>query len=333
MQAQIRPVDMPPFQPPWWLKNAHLQTIFAKYLKSKQQVLTQSEILPLPDGDELQLNWLSLADPMADAPVVLLLHGLAGDINSHYIQTMLAECYRLRWPAVLMHFRGCNGQPNKLPRAYHSGDTADIAVAIDRIQCRYPARPLTAIGYSLGGNVLLKYIGEQAEHSPLAAAVAVCPPLSLAACATRINQGSSKLYQHYLLARLKSSTLAKLRQFPSFPLPLTAAQVKTLRSIEQFDECYTAPIHGFLNAQDYYSKASGKAYLRHICIPTLIIHAKDDPFLSDEVIPQIDELSPYIHYELTGGGGHVGFVYGSPLHPRFWLTQRIPHFLAEQLTL
>lgn len=333
MQTQIRPVKPAPFQPAWWLKHAHLQTIFAKYLSPKQRLTTEAELFSLPDGDEIQLNWLKQTATDDKAPLLILLHGLAGDINSHYIQAMLAQCHKLNWPAVLMHFRGCNGKPNKLPRAYHSGDTADAAQVIAEAQRRYPKRPLVAVGYSLGGNVLLKYCGEQGAANPLSAAVAVCPPLSLAACAKRINSGASKLYQRYLLGRLKRSTLAKLAQFQHFPLPLTPGQVQGFSSIEQFDQHYTAPIHGFLNAQDYYQKASGKAFLRHIRIPTLIIHAKDDPFLSDEVIPAADDLSPHIHYELTHGGGHVGFVYGSVLKPQFWLNQRIPQFIIEQLTL
>lgn len=333
MQDQIRPVSHTPFQPAWWLKHAHLQTIFAKYLSPKHRLNTEAETIPLPDGDEVQLNWLHSKTGCNSTPIVILLHGLAGDINSHYIQAMLAQCNTLGWTAVLLHFRGCNGKPNKLPRAYHSGDTADAALVITEVKRRYPNRPLVAVGYSLGGNVLLKYCGEQAKQNPLSAAVAVCPPLSLSACAKRINTGSSKLYQRYLLGRLKHSTLRKLEQFADFPLPLTAQQVQRFSSIEQFDEYYTAPIHGFLNAQDYYQKASGKAFLRHICVPTLIIHAKDDPFLSDDVIPEAGELSPHIHYELTSGGGHVGFVYGSLLKPRFWLNQRIPQFIIEQLAI
>ncbi|MCS4306446.1 putative alpha/beta-fold hydrolase [Rheinheimera pacifica] len=333
MQDQIRPVSHTPFQPAWWLKHAHLQTIFAKYLSPKHRLNTEAETISLPDGDEVQLNWLHSKTGSNNTPIIILLHGLAGDINSHYIQAMLAQCHTLGWTAVLLHFRGCNGKPNKLPRAYHSGDTADTALVITEVKRRYPNRPLVAVGYSLGGNVLLKYCGEQAGQNPLSAAVAVCPPLSLSACAKRINTGSSKLYQRYLLGRLKHSTLRKLKQFADFPLPLTPQQVKRFSSIEQFDEYYTAPIHGFLNAEDYYQKASGKAFLRHICVPTLIIHAKDDPFLSDDVIPKAGELSPHIHYELTSGGGHVGFVYGSLLKPRFWLNQRIPQFIIEQLAI
>ncbi|MDX1677053.1 hydrolase [Arsukibacterium sp.] len=333
MQAQLRPVTQPQFKPAWWLKHAHLQTIFAKYLSPKYQLNTTAEMFSLPDGDELQLNWLHAENAAEGTPLLLLLHGLAGDINSHYIQAMLAQCKTLQWSAVMLHFRGCNGKPNKLPRAYHSGDTADVALVINEIKRRYPGRPVVAVGYSLGGNVLLKYCGEQAAQNPLTAAIAVCPPLSLSACAKRINTGSSKLYQRYLLGRLKRSTLLKLKQFADFPLPLTPEKIQRFVSIEQFDEHYTAPIHGFLNAQDYYQKASAKAYLKHIAVPTLIIHAKDDPFLSDEVIPEPRELNNFIRYELTQGGGHVGFVYGSPFQAKFWLSQRIPAFIKQQLNL
>lgn len=331
MQAQVRPVSSSTFKPAWWLKHAHLQTIFAKYLSPRKQQKTVAEILPLPDGDELQLNWMQPARVARDAPMVVILHGLAGNIQSHYIQNLLAHCRQQRWPAVVMHFRGCNGQPNKLPRAYHSGDTADLAWVLQEIQQRFEQQKLVAVGFSLGANVLVKYCGEQ-QSNPLHAAVAVCPPLDLAASASRINQGSSRLYQRYLLNRLKQSTIAKLAQFPDFPLPLTVKQIKGLRSLVQFDEHFTAPIHGFSSAQDYYHKSSGKAFLRHIKIPTLVIHASDDPFLSSSVIPTADELSQHVQFEVTDGGGHVGFISGnSPLKPRFWLNQRVTDFIRQQV--
>jgi uncharacterized protein len=332
LQAQVRPVIASSFKPAWGLKHAHLQTIFAKYLSPRKKQKTVAEMFTLPDGDQLQLNWMQPSRVASDAPMVLILHGLAGDINSHYVQGILAQCRSLHWPAVLMHFRGCNGQPNNLPRAYHSGDTADLAAVLTDITQRFEQYRFVAVGFSLGANVLLKYCGEQQSRNPLAAAVAVAPPLDLAACAQRINQGSSRLYQRYLLNRLKRSTLAKLQQFDPFPLPLTPRQVRRLSSIEQFDEHFTAPLHGFLNAQDYYHKSSAKAYLQHIDIPTLIIHSQDDPFLSAEVVPAANELSDKVHYELASGGGHVGFVSGSVFKPRFWLNQRIPEFIREQLT-
>jgi len=333
LQADIRPASSQPhFKAPWWLRNAHLQTIFAKYLSPKQKLITEPEIFTLRDGDHLQLNWSERLTADEQRPLVILLHGLAGDIDSHYIQGLLAALKQHGLASVLMHFRGCNGQPNKLARAYHSGDTADLAEVIKMLQRRLPRMPLCAVGFSLGANVLVKYCGEQAEQNPLRAAVAVCPPLSLAACAQRINQGSSRVYQKYLLKRLKAATLQKLAGHPDFPLPLTPSQIQGMRSIAEFDEHYTAPIHGFLNAQDYYQRASGMAFLKQIRVPTLIIHAKDDPFLSDEVIPTAAELSSSIEYQLCQHGGHVGFVSGKhPLKPVFWLNARIPAFLLAQL--
>lgn len=335
MQVDIRPeATTPPFAAPWWLRNAHLQTIFAKYLSPKSKLDTDAETFHLSDGDEIQLNWSHRLSTSDKRPLVVLLHGLAGDIHSHYIQGLIAALKQHDLPCVLMHFRGCNGRPNKLARAYHSGDTADLREVIAMLQQRYPQMPLCAVGFSLGANVLVKYCGEQAQHNPLRVAVAVCPPLSLAACAKRINQGSSKIYQTYLLNRLKKATLAKLAEHADFPLPLSAAKIHAMRSIEEFDEHYTAPIHGFKNAKDYYQRASGMAYLKSIKVPTLIIHAKDDPFLSDDVIPHPAELSPTIEYQLCLNGGHVGFVSGKqPFKPVFWLNQRIPSFILEQLTI
>lgn len=321
-----------PFQPAWWLPGGHLQTIAGKYLypagHGKHRV--HKQLLSLPDGDEIQLNWSEALQQHNQRPLVVLLHGLAGNQHSHYIRGMFAAFQQLNWPVVLMHFRGCGDQLNQLPRAYHSGDTADFGYLLQYLQQQLPVTPLLAVGFSLGGNVLMKYCGEQQQHNPLTAAVAVCAPLALASSAWRIDQGFSKLYQRYLLRQLKASTLQKLNRFPQFPIPLDSQQLKQIRSIEAFDNSYTAPIHGFRDAADYYQQASGKAYLANIRIPSLIIHAADDPFLATDVIPTAAELSPSIQYELSPTGGHVGFIAGhNPLRPRFWLNERIPHFFQQ----
>lgn len=318
------------FQPAWWLPGGHLQTLAAKYLHPASPVARHTEWLPLPDGDELELCW---SEPLAadyQGPLVLLLHGLAGNQHSHYLQGMFATFKHLNWPVVLMHFRGCGSRPNRLPRAYHSGDTADLGYLITQLLKRHPKIQLQAVGFSLGGNVLMKYCGEQQQENPLSAAVAVCAPLALASSARRINQGFSKLYQRYLLRQLKASTLQKLSRFSQFPIALDSQQLKKIRSIEAFDNSYTAPIHGFRDAADYYQQASGKAYLARIAIPSLIIHAADDPFLATDVVPTAAELSPCIQYELSPSGGHVGFITGhNPLRPRFWLNERIPQFFQQ----
>ncbi|WP_337880029.1 hydrolase [Rheinheimera sp.] len=333
MNLQAQPVSVqhpPPFKPAWWLRNCHLQTIAAKYLAPRRQAPAFSEMLALPDGDQLELSWTEAPAVRPDTPLVIVLHGLEGNIHSHYAAGMLAALQQQGFTAVLMHFRGCNGQPNRLPRAYHSGDTADLAYLIAQLQHQYPTRPLAAVGFSLGGNVLVKYAGETGSACPLKALVAVSAPLALAPSADRINQGSSRIYQHYLLGRLKRSMLAKLKRHTDFPLPITPQQILSLRSIRQFDDVLTAPLHGFSNADDYYRQCSGKAYLKQIQKPTLLIHAEDDPFLSAAVVPKADEMPPWVSLVLSKRGGHVGFVSGAiPLKPRYYLDQHVPAYLQQ----
>lgn len=330
LSANTGKMESGSFIPLWYLRNAHLQTIMAKYLAPVYPYNTHAEQFILADGDYLQLNWTEIPLPGDQRPLVLLLHGLGGSLSSHYIQGMLLACRQHNWPAVVLHFRGCHGTPNNLPRAYHSGDTADLAAVAQQLQQRHPLMPIIAVGFSLGGNVLVKYCGEQGSDLPLHAAVAVSAPLMLAACSEKISKGFSRVYQHYLLNQLKLATAAKLCRFQPFPVPLTPQQLESIKTLEQFDQHYTAPVHGFESAQDYYQRASGKAFLRRITIPALVIHAKDDPFLSTDVIPSANELSPTVQYVLTEHGGHVGFISGHGLKPHFWLSQRICQFIQEQ---
>ncbi|MCC5825636.1 hydrolase [Alkalimonas sp.] len=322
----------PTFQPAWWLPGGHLQTLAAKYLHPRYQGSLTTEWLPLPDGDELELCWNQTLSADYQGPLVLLLHGLAGNQHSHYVQGMFAAFQQLDWPVVLMHFRGCGSRPNQLPRAYHSGDTEDLRFVLQQLQQCYPASQLLAVGFSLGGNVLMKYCGEEGDKNPLSAAVAVCAPLALASSAKRINQGFSKLYQRYLLRQLKQSALQKLQRFDDFPIPLSHQTVKRMPSIEAFDDGFTAPLHGFLGAADYYQRASGRQFLPAIRVPSLIIHAADDPFLAPDVVPNQAELPDLVRHETWPSGGHVGFVGGrNPLKPIFWLNERIPLFFQEVL--
>lgn len=321
-----------PFKPAWWLKNAHLQTILAKYLAPKRALHTIDEMLELPDGDELQLNWLQ-SNAAAQAPIALVLHGLEGNLKSHYVRGMLQALQQQGFRVLLMHFRGCHGAPNKTPRAYHSGDTEDLAAVIAHVQQRYPNAPLCAVGFSLGGNVLAKYCGETGAHNPLFAAAVVSAPLMLAACARKINQGFSKVYQNYLLGRLKRSMTRKLQAHRDFPLPLTPEKIQATRSIREFDEILTAPLHGFRDADDYYRRASAKPLLAKVQIPLLLIHALDDPFLDDEVVPDAQQLPPQVQLLLSQHGGHVGFVAGgAPWRPVYWLDKVVPAYLWQQHT-
>lgn len=318
-----------PFKAPWWLKNTHLQTILAKYVAPARALHTQAEIVDLPDGDELQLNWSLNPAPQNGEAIVVILHGLEGNIDSHYIQQSmyaLGQCHRA---AVLMHFRGCAGRPNKHARAYHSGDTADLTVVLQLIQQRYPQSPLIAVGFSLGGNVLAKYCGEVGEHNPLTAAMVIGAPLHLASSAERINQGFSKRYQAYLLGRLKRNLQRKMQQTNAFPLTITPTQLHGIQTIRQFDELFTAPIHGFRNADDYYQRSSALPYLAQVAVPMLLIHADDDPFLSPAVLPANANLSERIMLVRCSHGGHIGFVEGRwPWQRRYWLSHAITTFVG-----
>ncbi len=330
--VEQQPNSLPPFQAPWWLGSTHLQTILAKYLAPKHQIATRQSMLQLPDGDELQLNWGLHLQPSASSPLVVLLHGLEGNLQSHYIQGMLRRLEQQGYATVLMHFRGCHGKANKLPRAYHSGDTADFGYFISTLRQQFPEVPLAGIGFSLGGNVLVKYCGEQGTANPLFAAVAVSAPLDLAASADRINQGFSKVYQRYLLGRLKATMQRKLAAHANFPLPVNKDDIRQLQSIRQFDDMITAPMHDFLHADDYYQRCSGKAFLSQVAKPMLLVHAADDPFLGASSIPKPSELNPFVQLMLSEKGGHVGFVAGAlPWRRYYWLERLVPNFLQQVL--
>lgn len=316
--------DHPTFSAPAWAKNAHLQTILAKYLAPRRRLRQQAELWQLPDGDEVQLNW-SLPLPAPQQKLVILLHGLEGNIHSHYVQGMFSALQQQGFAVLLLHFRGCHGVANKLPRAYHSGDTGDLAAVIRLCQQRYPQSPLAAVGFSLGGNVLVKYCGETGANNPLRAAVSVCAPLHLSDSCAQINSGLSKVfYQPYLLGRLKRTMHRKIVAHRDFPL--NHQQLKQVRTIRQFDDLLTAPLHGFDNAADYYRRCSGLQYLPQVTIPLWLIHAADDPFLAPSAIPT--QLPPAARLTVSPHGGHVGFIYGQPWQPRYWLDEVIPAYLT-----
>ena len=312
------------FHPPWWARNPHIQTVLAKVLQ-RTRIKYRKERLELPDGDFLDLAW-GLPEQSEHKPLVVLFHGLEGDIESHYVQGMMAALHRQGWQAVLMHFRGCSGEPNRYLQAYHSGAIEDPHYVLDLLRQRYPERPMAAIGYSLGGNMLVNYLAKYPRNT-LCAAVVVSAPLQLAASADRINTGLSRGYQHYLLKRMVFNWQQRLQRHPQHQSSVKAYQIKSLR---QFDDKITAPIHGFHDADDYYQQCSGLKLLDKLSTPTLIIHAADDPFMDDSVIPDASDLAPTITYELSRSGGHVGFIQGTPWAPEYWLEHRVPHWLAQQ---
>lgn len=311
------------FRPAWWLPGPHLQTLYPSLVRRRIRPPLQRERLELPDGDFIDIDWTG----NRSGPIVLVLHGLEGSLESHYTGGILTALAAHGYRAGLMYFRGCSGAPNRLQRSYHSGDTADLETVVTRIVRHNPGAGLVVIGYSLGGNVLLKWLGEGNDTAAVRAAVAVSVPFDLDRAARRLEHGLSRIYQHHLLNRLRRSVQAKAARYPP-PVPLE--QLATLRTFRQFDDAITAPLHGFRDVDDYYTRASCRQYLRGIRTPVLIIHALDDPFLPADAVPRATELAAPVTLELSPHGGHVGFVSGNrPLCAGYWLEQRICAYLRE----
>ncbi|MDQ2069150.1 hydrolase [Natronospira bacteriovora] len=313
------------FRPAWWARNAHAQTIYQNLLRPYPRLATVRERLELPDGDFIDLDW---SGP-EEGPLVLLLHGLEGSIESKYVAGQMRALNRAGLRTVLMHFRGCSGEANRLRRGYHSGVSEDLQTVLECL-AEHDHRPDAAVGYSLGGNVLLKWLGEQGRAAPLSTAVAVSVPFRLSLCAHAINRGISRLYNRFLMRRMKNSYRDKFSRRNDAPLPMEA--LPGLKSFHDFDNAITAPLHGFDNAEHYYGHSSSVHYLHGIRVPTLILHALDDPFMTPEAAPTEQELSPSIRLEISARGGHVGFVAGRwPWRPRWWLEERITGHLVEVL--
>ena len=320
------------FQPATFTANRHIQTCLPILLHGNSAIQYKYQQLTLPDGDFLDLAWNKVPARMGSEPIVVIFHGLEGSINSPYAKGITRALDKLGWNVVLMHFRNCSDRVNLAARTYHSGETEDASYVLDRLRETYPQAPLLAVGYSLGGNMLLKLLGEKKTEVPLQAAVAVSVPLLLNVCADQMRSGFSKFYQHYLLQKMKRKLLGKFRQHDYQSLiGLNKKDVHNIKDFWEFDSAFTAPINGFDGAQDYYMKSSSRQYLGGIQIPTLIIHSVDDPFMTPEVIPHENELSDSVCLELSQQGGHVGFVSGHLLKPRFWLEERIPEYFSSLL--
>jgi hypothetical protein len=256
-----------------------------------------------------------------------MLHGLEGSSRSRYARGIMGALHRAGFAVVLMSFRGCGGVPNRLARGYHAGETTDLAYLIERVEARRPGSAIGGLGYSLGGNALLKYLGERGHEARLRTALAVSVPFDLQEACAAVSVGAARLYREILLRRLKASTK---RKFTVRPAPFDLARGLAATDFETFDDRITAPLHGFADAADYYRKASCRGFLKRIRVPTLIVHAADDPFMTPAAIPRADELSDHVTLELSERGGHVGFLSGThPWNLRCWLEERIVQHFAE----
>ena len=279
----------------------------------------------MPDGDFIDLVWTEKKETV---PIVLLLHGLEGSINSSYVKGILKTVTDCGWQGVLMHFRGCSGRHNRLDRSYHSGDTGDINSVIMDLINRYPGRKIAAIGISLGGNVLIKYLGKQGNNCPLTAAIAISVPFDLSICAKELETGFSRIYQRYLIRSLNKKINNK---FKEKSIPINLKKLKEWTNFYSFDHNVTAPLHGFINVDDYYTRSSCKNFIKNINIPTLILHSKDDPFMNQSALPSEDDLSKEVTLELTEQGGHIGFIYEyTPFKAKNWSEKRLAEFFQQK---
>jgi predicted alpha/beta-fold hydrolase len=324
------------FKPAWWLNNAHLQTLYPALIRKISPPLLRRERLTTPDNDFIDIDWCG----EGMQPLIILLHGLTGSSQSVYIKGLQRILLQQGFRSVALNFRGCSGELNHSARCYHSGETEDIHFLYQTLRQREPDTSFAVVGFSLGGNVLLKWLGEQGDQLTLFAAIAVSVPLVLSNCATKLDNGFSRLYRKSLLSELKVFVKAKQRYLEKLGKLQEADKIeqlgdlKTIKSFWQYDDSVVAKLHGFKNVHDYYQRSSSRQFLKSIAITTLLIQAFDDPFMTEEVLPGLDELSSSIHLEITKGGGHVGFISGqNPFKPAYWLEQRIPEFLKQQLSV
>ena len=302
---------MKPYQAPWWLPGGHLQTIAAA-LSPAPRVAFRRERWETPDGDFIDLDW---AGETAGGPLLALFHGLEGSSASHYARAIAAQALESGWRCVVPHFRGCSGELNRLPRAYHSGDSAELGWILERLQADYAA------GISLGGNALLKLLGEQGINARVKRAAAVSAPLDLAAAGRSLDRGISReIYTRRFLKTLRKKSLQKLQHHPGI---FDAGRVRRATTFWEFDDSVTAPLHGFLGADDYWARSSSGPWLARIRIPTLVLNARNDPFMPESVLDALGEVPANVMLEFPRTGGHAGF----PGRNR-WLAQRVLEFLS-----
>ena len=321
------PMSDGPYRAPWWLPGGNLQTLYAPLLAHAGDVRFRRERWATPDGDFVDIDRVA---GEARAPFVVLFHGLEGGSRSHYARALMRTLARRGWRGAVAHFRGCSGELNRLPRAYHSGDSAEIDWMLRRFQPEAGGAPLLAVGVSLGGNALLKWLGEQGgeARTVVAAAAAVSAPLDLMAAGDALGRGFNRLYTRAFLATLRRKSAAKLAQYPGLYDRDALARARTLR---EFDNVVTAPLHGFRDTDDYWTRASSRPWLSRIGVRTLLVNPRNDPFLPARALPSPAEVSAAVECEFPGEGGHAGFVTGAFPGRIDWLAHRIISFFEQRL--
>ncbi len=321
--THTQPAQADDYHAPAWLPGGDLQTLYPYLFISPPKVDYRRERWELPDGDFLDLDWVDNPD---SAPLVVLFHGLEGNSGGFYALALMDAVKQRGWRGVVVHFRGCSGEPNRLPRAYFASDSADIGYILNRLRSTNEGVPMYATGVSLGGNALLKWLGEQGEQAVgvIDAAVAVSAPVDLTATGHNLDKGFNRyFYTANFLRTLKKKALQKLDAYPTL---YDRKKVEAISTLYQFDDLVTAPLHGYKDADDYWRRASSKPGLVNIALPTLLINARDDPFMPGDALPTPDQVSKSVTLDFPATGGHVGFPTG-PFPGRItWLPTRVLGF-------
>jgi len=325
MDSTVRFTPTEPFRPALGLASPHAQTCFAGLFRSRRTPPVRRERWDTQDGDFIDVDILPAAP---EAPHLFVLHGLEGSAEASYVAEVLRLSQRIGWGAFALNFRSCSGEPNRLPRFYHSGETGDALHAIERVRERVRG-PLFGVGFSLGGNVLLLLLARTGEQAPLDAAAVISVPYDLQACARALDTscGFGWVYRRYFLRSLKRKAMGKLQRHPG---AMDAVRIRAARGIESFDEAVTAPLHGFASAAEYYRQSSSGPQIARIRRPTLLISSLDDPLVP--LPPPPDAMAnPFVTALFTEHGGHVGFISGTIWRPRYWAERQALHFLSRQL--
>ena len=326
MRDDVMPEDIRPYRAPGWLIGGHAQTIWP-YLLRRAPIKLRRERVETADGDFWDFDWLDA--PSSSAPLVVLFHGLEGSAQSHYACALFTHLAAIGWRGVVPHFRGCSGELNRRARAYHSGDHEEVGSMLAAVRARIDSNTtLYAVGVSLGGSTLLNWLG-RARHDAakvMTAAAAVSTPLDLTAAGIAIGQGANRIYTRAFLRTLKPKALAMATSFPNL---LDPARIRRARSMWTFDEFVTAPLHGFSSANDYWSRASSKPWLVEVAVPTLVLNARNDPFIPARSLPSRDEVSRDVVLEQPAHGGHAGFLTGPAPGHLGWLPKRVTQFFRH----
>ncbi len=320
--------SLTPFRPAWWLRGRHAQTIVGRYLRRRDGVALARERISTPDGDFLDLDWARAPRPVPDAPLVVVLHGLEGSARSGYALELYRRLHENGADAVGLNFRSCSGELNRARRLYHSGETGDLEHVLVILSGRSPGRQLAAVGVSLGGNVLLKHLGERGTSTLLTRAAAISVPYDLAAGARFMERGFARVYVRVLLRSLKDKVRRRAAELGG---SCDVERALAATTFHEFDDAATAPLHGFASADDYYARCSSGRVLAGIRVPTLLVGAEDDPFVPAAAMPrETVAASAWLVGGFSPAGGHVGFVAGDrPLRPRFWAEATAAAFVAS----